>query len=700
MSRKLLICMISAIAAVFIITACQFKEPVLPAWEATFRLPFDSGVFIIGEEIVNDSTIVILSGDADSVIFISLKDSLVNLREISASDLSIKLDSASEALKLGTLVITNLQTLDFPLMNLRTIFPELEGSIGSTVTIPATTVSPPGIVLNAGDFKRIHFLNGVLRLRILNKLPFPIGPNSISPNGLQITVVNDSLNETFLTFGFPDPILPGEEAVSEATIQNKWLYSPLRLEYEIPVAQPTTVTVTNALLDTTGVAVSLELNNIQADEAVAVLGPQDFSDIIKVGYEGQHRLRSAEIDKGMLQVNFTNHTPLDTDMKVKIPAIRSAANDTFIAEITLPAGETVPLPLDLDNYRISNPDMPGAFLDTLEIIFDAKTQAQSNIIHISSSDSISISVNSDTLTLQSFSGFLGPDSLNFDPIVEDDIADYQGFEGGIELSEALLSLKFYSEVLIENLNADLVITGLHKNEEGAITDSAAIILNNQEFNGGQPGNPGITEITLNNQGIVDFLSILPTSIRIEGRIRVSGEAAIAQGNRIWMDYALETPFTIKITGTANFEGNVSTISDADIDTLFQDAARDNILDVDIRFILTNHTPLGGTMRFIISKDFSDPNIYDQDYDTSLVIIRDIDMDPAPIDPQTGFVTEARETDKTLYLNRREVQLFGNLPLRYGYLLQVPGTGDFVTLRYSDFVKMLGRANLRVLLNNK
>lgn len=699
MPRKFLLWTISAITAVLIITACQFKEPVLPAWEATFRLPFDSGVFVIGEEIANDSTIVIQSGDPDSVLFISLSDSLVNLREISASDLSIKLDNASEALKLDTLVITTLQTLDFPLMNLRAIFPELAGSIGSTVTIPATTVSPPGIVLDAGDFKRIHFLSGILRLRILNKLPFPIGPNG-SSSGLQITVVNDSLNQTFLTFNFPDPILPGEEAVSEATVQNQWLYSPLRLEYEIPVAQPTTVTVTNALLDTTGVAVALELDHIQADEAVAVLGSQDFSDVIKVGYEGQHRLRSAEIDKGMLQVNFTNHTPLDTDMKVKIPAIRSAANDTFIAEVALPAGETVPLPLDLDNYRISNPDMPGAFLDTLEIIFDAKSQAQNNIIHITSSDSISISITSDTLTLQSFSGFLGPDSLKFDPITEDDIADYQGFEGGIELSEAFLNLKFYSEVLIDNLNADLVITGIHKNEQGAITDSALIILNNREFNGGEPGNPGITEITLNDQSIVDFLSILPTSIRIEGRIRVSGEAAVAQGNRIWMDYALETPFTIKITGTANFEGNVSTISESDIDSLFQDAAKESILDVDIRFILTNHTPLGGTMRFIISKDFSDPNIYDQDYDTSLVITRDIEMDPAPIDPQTGFVTTARETDETLYLNRREIQLFGDPPLRYGYLLQIPGTGSFVTLRYSDFVKMLGRANLRVLLNDK
>jgi len=53
MLRKFLLWIITPITAVLIITACQLKEPVLPAWEATFRLPFDSGVFVIGEEIPN-----------------------------------------------------------------------------------------------------------------------------------------------------------------------------------------------------------------------------------------------------------------------------------------------------------------------------------------------------------------------------------------------------------------------------------------------------------------------------------------------------------------------------------------------------------------------------------------------------------------------------------------------------------------------
>lgn len=700
MLRKFLTFLFVTFAAILIIAACQLKEPVLPAWETTLRLPFTMGDFVIGEEIVNDSTIIIQSGNADSVLFISLKDTLVDLREISADDLSILPDNAQKRLKLDTLVITTLQSLEAPPVNLRTLFPGLSGSIGLTVTIPDTTISAPPALLDAGDFKRIHFISGDLRLRVLNNLPFPIGPNGSSPGGLKVTVINDSLNQAFVEFSFPNPIPPGSEAVSQATVENKWLYSSLRLEYQLPVAQPTQVTITNALLDTAGVALSLGLDHIRADEAVAVLGPQSFSDVLKLGYEGQHRLRSAEIERGTIGLTFTSHLPLDTDLIVKIPALRSAANDTFTAEINLPAQGIAPLPLLLDGYSISNPDNPGDFLDTLELVLEARTQSQNNIIHLSSEDSISVDAVSDTLVFRSFSGFLGADTLELDPIAENNIADYGGFEGTVQLDTVFLNLKIYSEVQIENLAADLTISGFHENEEGIVTDSAAIILDDQHFNGGNPGQPGVTEFTFNNQETVDFLSILPTSIRIEGKIRVSGNAEVSRGDRIWIDYVFETPFKVRITGVANFEGDVKTISEADIDTLFRDAAENNILDIDLRFELTNHTPLGGTMRFVLSGDPGDPDIYDADYDTSLVIIRDISMEAAPVDPVSGFVTVARESEVLLYLNQREVQLFSRPPLRYGYQLRVPDTGGFVTLRYSDYVRMPGSANLRLLINDK
>jgi hypothetical protein len=93
-------------------------------------------------------------------------------------------------------------------------------------------------------------------------------------------------------------------------------------------------------------------------------------------------------------------------------------------------------------------------------------------VYITSNDSIAVNIVTDTLIFKSFSGFLGDDTLGFDPIIEEDIADYEGFEGGIELSEAFLNLKIYSEILIDNLTANIVITGFHRNESGVITDSA------------------------------------------------------------------------------------------------------------------------------------------------------------------------------------------------------------------------------------
>jgi len=688
------------LATLLFLPACQFKEPVLPSWESTFRVPFEVKNFIVGEEIVNDSTIIIQPGDLDSILFLSLKDSLVNLEEISAKDLSVKLDDVNEEVGLDTLVIAALETLEIPLVALGDLLPELSGLIGLPVTIPDTTIIAPPALLNAGDFKRIHFLSGTIRLRIHNNLPVPVGPNPSAPAGLHVAVINDSLNEVFVELNFPQTIQPGQTAEAEADIQNRWLYSPLRIEYRIPIAQATTVTITNALLDTAGVAIALELENIRADEAVAVLGQQNYSEVIKLSYDGEHRLRSAEIERGQMQITFTNHTALDTDMKVKIPALRSAANDTFIAEVQLPAGGARPLFLQFDDYTISNPRFPGAFLDTLELILDAATAAQNQIIHIRSSDRIALQVLSDSLVFKAFSGFLGADSLLFDPFQADSIADYQGFDEGIELSQAYLNLKLYSEVFIQNLLANLTITGYHENEQGVITDSAAIVLQDRAFSGGHPGQPGITEIVLNDQSIVDFLNILPTSLRIEGMVKVSGEAAISRGDRIWLDYYFETPFKVRITSLASIEGEVDSLTNADVDSLLRDAAENNILDANLEFTLTNHTPLGGTIRFILTADAADTNIFDDDYDTSRVIIREVAVTPAPTNPISGFVTAPRQSAITEHLNRREIQLFSEPPLRYGYVLRVQNTPGFVTLRYADYVGIRGSAFLRVLVEDE
>lgn len=72
---------------------------------------------------------------------------------------------------------------------------------------------------------------------------------------------------------------------------------------------------------------------------------------------------------------------------------------------------------------------------------------------------------------------------------------------------------------------------------------------------------------------------------------------------------------------------------------------------------------------------------------------------APTDPTSGFVTGFSLTEVNYTLNRREIRLFKNPPLVFGYQLRLSDTDGFVTVRYSDNLEMLGRGNFNVLIED-
>lgn len=682
-------------ALLSMLIGCSIKEPVLPSWEALFRLPFAPGDFVIGEKIVNDSTIVVESGSADSLLLVTLADS-IDIDEISATDLSVDPGEAHQSLHLDTLVIDTLEILISPDLALRTLLPYLEPLIGQTVTVPDTTVSGPPAVLSASRFRRVHFLSGVIRLKIVNRLPFPLGPNGTS-SGVRVTVVNDSLNEVFISLNFPNVIASGDSAQQEFNIGERWLYSPLRLEYEVPVAQPTTITITQQLLDNAGISATLGLFNIRSDEAVAILRPQTYQGRLQIGYDGETRLKRAVIDRGFITVDLINHFDLSSLVRFTLPTVRDAQGAAFTDSLVLPERGSSHLDLDLAGFQILNPNNPDAFIDSIEVQISARTRAAGDIVNIRSTDSVSVQIQSDTLFLRSIAGFLGADTLQIDPTLIENIADYGDFTAGLQLSAATLNLRIFSEVMIDNLTADLNITGIHRDEGGQATDSATIVLTDQPFNGGRPGEAGVTELNFSGPEIVTLLNILPTDLRFSGRVRVSGNAEVAVGDRIYGHYRFETPIRARIISPATFDGPVNIISRADVDSLLRDAADENVLSANLVFQVTNHLPLNGSVRFIITADEADSNIYDPQFDSLLVIRRDIAVPAAEVDPLSGLVINSRENQVTLPLNRREIRLFKDPPLRYGYQVLVDPTDGVVTLRYSDFLRIIGSARLNTLV---
>ncbi|MEZ4765654.1 MAG: hypothetical protein R3C26_21455 [Calditrichia bacterium] len=699
--RKSLSAMISCLALVgYWLSGCTFKEPVLPAWETTFRVPFVVENYVLGEEWTDEDEIII-KDSTSQVLWFSFRDSL-KLNTITEEDFSIQPDNYNRTSAIDTLEIDQLDALVAPEITLRRLIPALGQRVGQTVVLPDTTV--PGFQqIPAEKFKRAFFLNGVVRMKVTNNLPVTVGPNGSSA-GLLLSVVSDSLpNDPFAEFLFDQPLVPGAEVIREVEVSDRWLYAPLRLVYELPVSQSAPIQITNDLLDNFGLQVEVTLENVQSSEVVAIIDPQEYRDSLRIAYDDETRVREAEVRRGRVQLRIANTVQLSADLQITMPAFRDAQNQPYTTTFLVPSQNTTVHELVLDGYNVINPENPGELIDSLEIYFYAQTRASGDFVTVRSSDSVTVELINESLVFESLDGRINEEVFEIEPQVEADIVDYQGFDGGVTAQQAVLDIQVFSEMFVENLLADLRIVGIHKNDAGVPVDSVIIDITDEQIAGGERGNPGITNITLTSAQypeVLDMLNLLPTDFRFSGEIRASGDIAVATDSRIWANYAFETPLRLEISGLDTYESDVDSLTSENIDQEISDLAEEDLLDAQLEFVATNRTPVAVNMKFVISADAADTNIYDAEYDSSLTIIKEFEIPAGTIDPQTGFTTAASQVDVALQLSQQKIQLFQAPPLRYGFVFSFADTDGLVTLRASDFVGMLGEMRITARIDDE
>lgn len=689
------------LATLFLFIACDLKEPVLPTYRLNASIPFAIEKFILGEEIVTNENVTIEALGPDSILSVAINGDIED-RVITADDFSIASFDTSGNFTLGDLRLDSLGTLQLASISLGEIWPELNVLVGQTIVVPDTTIGGLSALVESETFQSITFLSGTARVRLINNLPFTIGPNN-SSNGLEATVRSENNpNGDQVQVLFDSPVPSGQTSEEIEDVSGKTLEIPLRALYNFPIVGPFQLTITEDLLNNTGIELEIEIENVQASEVLAKLETQVLDDTINVGYDDETRLREAVIDRGRFFLNFSSFLPLDADVDYIIPALRDAQGQPFRENLFIDANGSQNREVILDGFSVVNPENPGQLIDSLQVILIGQTLAASDLVRVTNRDSIDIVVSSDSLFFESFSGFLGENTLEFDPFGEGDLVDYEDLaEGGIEIAAAELILSVKTDAFIQNLATDLDIRGYHSDENGNVTDSARVLVVNQAINAGNgSGGIGETEIVLSGPEVTQFINILPDSILVSGEVRGSGEATVAVGNLFEADYRFETPIRARINGLAAFESEIDSITSEDINDEVQDAARDDIEDAFLTLRVQNRTPIAGTLDLVVTADPTEQNLYDGVADTSLAIIRQISLDKAPIDPQTGFATDVFANTLDFRLNKREIQLLGNPPLRYGYRVKLDDTGGFVTLRYSDFVTAFGSVGVEVLIREK
>ncbi len=678
------------------------KDPVLPTWTVPVNVPLAEETFKFSE-LVNDSTIV--AQGADSMLFLSLEGSLESI-EMSAADFNIASIDTTHSFQMGSLQIGSLDVLKSGPITLGSFFPDLANLVsgGQTIpfTMPDTTFEPAPTILDAGDFIGMRVVSGQMRIRFTNNLPFPIGPNAEHPQGLRISVF-DSTGAQVVNLLIDQLVATGEtveRASAIGGVGSPWIYAPFRTEYVLPIAQQTTFQLSSDVLNNAGVEVDVSLENLEVDEAIARMESQEVENHGGFALDDDIQLREAAIEAGFIRLDFNNQTSVNMTLDFTMPNIITAQGDAYSGSLNISENSSTTLQVPLAGMHISSPGNTGELMDSILIDYRTVTSASSNIIHLSSSDRIDIGIHIESIEFGSVSGYIQEKVFDIDPFEQSDLADYEGVPNNIALDFVDFALRLSNEFFIENMLVNLDIVGYHE-ENGVVTDSARMQIQQQSINPGLPGSPGITVITVPGDEAAVFLNILPTRIRTFGSILGSGELEVHQNSSVSGEYSFSTPLRFRIDGEANYTGDVTTLDDQDIGKEIRDAADDNFEEATLSLHLTNSTPLGGTIRLIVSGDAQHSDIYDDTYfNPSLEFIKEVTVTPAQADPNTGFVTASQNNEITLSLTRDEFRIFKNPPLNVGYELRLDGTDGVVSLRANDFVTVSGTARVQILIKDK
>ena len=680
---------------VSIFMQCSIDEPVLPRWVSSFDIPLAPERMVFQDEIVNDSTIVIVN----DVPAINIEDE-IDPQEITSEDLTVSGVDSSASVQLDSLKVDSLEAMSTGRIEIKTLLPFLEDSLGKTIFVPAITLSGPPREVASADLRAVKIKEGTIELTLYNNLPFTLGPNSSNPNGVEL-LVYDSLGVLITDLNITQNIPPGGQATASAPIGNgqDFIYTPLQLQYQLPIAHDTTITVTQQLINTAGFEVDISLYNLQVEEFIGKLPAQNLESSVKFALDQEDKIIKARIGEGTFQLKLRNPLPVDLKLQFTVSDLQDPAGNSYQASTgwLLPHQETT-ISQNLQNYQIQSLQHPGEILDSLEFQIQVDTRESPGFVHIKVSDSFEVALTTSDFQLNTFEGVLARDSLSIDSFEANDLVDYEGFSGGIEFDEAQLQIMLENQIRIDSLLLNLHLTAYHKDDAGVITDSSQLDIQNQFISIG-----GNDTLLFDGPDVVGLLNILPTDIRGFGSVIYQGNANVQVGDEIRATFKFSTPFAINIVETKPFKFDPDTLFDKDIDTDVRDAVGDEIQAASFTALAVNHSPIGGSVEIYFSANPLHQDIYDTttvQFNPQKEFVKKIQLAMAPVDPVTGFVTQSMESQINFALSKQELTIFQNPPVRFGFILKLQPTNGVVKLRGTDFIEVSGKVGVSVLFKDK
>jgi hypothetical protein len=630
-------------AAVLILSnGCSIEKPEAPTWDAKLSVPLISHHYEM-LELVDRMAEDAISYDSAGNITLSFSqtiDTVIINAGLTANDITEEFNH-----QLGVIELESPPAIEVEL-NLTDYLAISAGDI------PESGFSAAKEFDDITEFESATFDNGKLILTISNYFDLQI-------DSLTIWIVDDLSADTLAEYFFDGGLAIGQSKVDTVDLQGKTASNQLSMSSRIHTPGGTLLTVSDKYLSVIlGFA-----NGITVSSALAKIPEQQKSYSSSISFNEDHRLTSASLSSGQLDIQLENNSALSAELNIQFDELTSSGTPLTVTVI-VPAGGTYNINQNLDGY-VLEPDLQGLDM-TVGIDLEIEIPGSGNdVVEITSLDNFNVSAELSSLSFSEVSGVIAPTMIEM-PTLTTELDLPRGLEE-IRLTDAVAHVTIYSEVDIPT-EVEIFMEG----------DAGQYMSINSDLNGGSPQNPGVTEIVISD--LTALTDPLPSEIVVSGVAQAGdgvSSGTIYSDSKVWGEVEISSPLKFAI-GETEIDGDVNSteIEQEDIDEV-----SDRLNEGTIYATVTNHLPFGCEVELFFAGDSATL------YTNPQLTIGPIIITGGTVDA-LGFVTEATISDITINMSESDLDIIENPILYVGERITLPGTnGQVVTIINTDYLNI-------------
>jgi hypothetical protein len=671
-----------------VFAACTFNEPVLPNWETLWEIPLPDISYELSEAIDNEYIFAdTLQGIP--ILRLSIKDT-VEKEGIDKAELSIKPDPDTLSTTIEQIEISSPGKESTEAISIHELL-GFQVQPGDTIPIPPSTtitVTPQEVVFTSYNYVIVS--TGKLILEFHNQTLLNIS------GGMQVDLYDDSTNQFIGTSTFPAiNAYTSEFANDSLDMSGRLISRRLRLESQVPL-QAGSYPV--SALDTSGFTqTDVCISNMIVEEAIASIPEQSATESGAESVEDRdNHVIEALVDEGQIRLNIENQLEVEATVTVTLPNFELQPGISFTQSQVIPALSRNTSSIELNDLTMINFKSPGSVIDSLHFEITVVTTPSLGLTHISNSDSVIVRFDADSIFFRRFEGEIDTVEVAIDTVKQEDIFNYNDFEGSVRLDDLQLELTIFNEIGIP-VEMLIDIRGEHRNSDtGQLETFLDLDPIPIQVMPGTSGIPSTNLVTLNgsNSRIVELMQILPTDIVMSGTATIMGTGIVTITDSVWGEYEISSPFNVFVDSIPDFESDIDILDEIDDD--IKNTIENRFQNANLELNFENGLPLSADVIIIFATDTTDFFEIDTS-DTNKLIIDDLEIKSGTIGTD-GYVSIPFEGQISSILSEKEVKIFSSDTLYFGSKIIFPDVNTAMKFRSTDAFIGIGSMKFKVFMN--